>query len=112
MPNHPTDHGSHADRPPDHTAHRHRPHSPPYDNPNYEDHPDHGHEPPANPRYPDARIYGSYASNNPPPYVPHPFEHACFKPRKEDYKPPKTCHDHGDELCVRKDHRTLTSDEQ
>jgi tyrosinase len=46
--------------------------------------------------------------------VPHPFEHACFRPRKEDYKPPKTCDDHdGDEgLCIRKDHRMLTADEQ
>ena len=44
--------------------------------------------------------------------MPHPFEHTCFKPRKEDYKPPVTCDDHDDELCVRKDHRTLTADEQ
>ena len=71
-----------------------------------------------NPRYPDSRIYGDYASKNPPPYVPHPLEHTCFKPRKEDYKPRRpattmtTIYDHGHELCVRKDHRRLTTDEQ
>ena len=54
-----------------------------------------GHEPPDNPRYPDPRIYGDYASKNPPRYVPHPYEHTCFKPREEDYKPPTTCDDGG-----------------
>jgi tyrosinase len=44
--------------------------------------------------------------------VPHPFEHTCFKPRKEDYKPPRTCDDDTGELCFRKDHRRLTADEQ
>ena len=44
--------------------------------------------------------------------MPHPFEHTCFKPRKEDYKPPVTCDGHDGELCVRKDHRALTADEQ
>lgn len=100
-------------RPQDHKPHSHRRHDPPYEDPNYADPPDHRHEPPDNPRYPDARIYGSYASKRPPRYVPHPFEHTCFKPRKEDYKPPVTCDDHGDDqLCVRKDHRMLTADEQ
>ena len=63
--------------------HGHKPHDPPYYDPDYEKPPDHGHEPPDN-------------------------------PRKEDYKPPTRCddHGHGDELCVRKDHRALTSDEQ
>ncbi len=69
--------------------------------------------PPDNPRYPDPRIYGSYASKKPPRYVPHPYEHSCFKPREEDYKPPTTCGKEGDdELCVRRDHRTLTIDQQ
>jgi tyrosinase len=108
-------HGSHdrPDGPPDRKPHGHRPHDAPYYDPDYQHPPDHGHEPPDNPRYPDRRIYGDYASKRPPPYVPHPFEHTCFKPRKDDYKPPVTCDDHpDDELCVRKDHRTLTSDEQ
>ncbi len=73
----------------------------------------HHHHPPENPRYPDPRIYGSYASEYPPPYVPHPYEHSCFKPREEDYKPPMTCNgDDDEELCVRVDHRRLTSDQQ
>jgi tyrosinase len=74
---------------------------------------DYDHErPPDNPRYPDARIYGAYASKRPPPYVPHPYEHSCFKPREEDYKPPTTCYDDaGGGPCVRRDHRTLTSDQ-
>ena len=104
---HPDDHD-----PDDHPPHHHRPHDPPYYDPDYDNPPDHGHEPPANPRYPDSRIYGDYASKKPPRYVPHPFEHTCFKPRKEDYKPPVTCDDDDDELCVRKDHRALTADEQ
>ena len=94
----------------------HKPHTPPYYDPNYRRPLDHGHKPPDNPRYPDPRIYGDYASKTPPRYVPHPPEHTCFKPRKKDYKPPVTCdhedeHDHG-ELCVRKDHRMMTVDEQ
>ena len=32
-----------------------------------------------------------YASKRPPRYVPHPFDHTCFRPRKDDYKPPVTC---------------------
>jgi tyrosinase len=44
--------------------------------------------------------------------VPHPFDHLCFKPRKEDYKAPKSCEEPPPDLCVRKDHRTLTTDEQ
>jgi tyrosinase len=100
-------HGSHDEKP-----HGHRPHEPPYFVP--EDQGSHDHEPPDNPRYPDSRIFGSYASRRPPAYVPHPFEHMCFKPRKEDYKPPTTCddHDHDHDVCVRKDHRMLTADEQ
>ena len=102
----------------DDNSHGHKPHDPPYFVPGDQGSHDHGHAPPDNPRYPDSRIYGDYASKNPPPYVPHPLEHTCFKPRKEDYKPPTTCddhdddHDHGHELCVRKDHRRLTTDEQ
>ena len=91
----------------------HKPHTPPYYDPDYERPPDHRHEPPDNPRYPDRRIYGDYASKTPPRYVPHPFEHTCFKPRKEDYKPPVTCDgEPAGDLCVRKDHRSLTADEQ
>jgi tyrosinase len=104
------DDGSH-----DHPPHgHHRPHDPPYYDPDYDHPPTHPHEPPENPRYPDRRIYGDYASKRPPRYVPHPFEHTCFKPRRDDYKPPVTCDDHGghDDLCVRKDHRMLTVDEQ
>lgn len=100
-------HGSHNDKPQDH-----KPHNPPYYVPDEQGSHDHRYEPPDNPRYPDSRIYGSYASKKPPRYVPHPLDHTCFKPRKEDYKPPTTCDDHDDELCVRKDHRTMTSDEQ
>lgn len=76
--------------------------------------PEHRHpSPPDNPRYPDPRIYGDYASKKPPPYVPHPYEHTCFKPREEDYKRPVTCDGDGkEELCARRDHRTLTSDQQ
>jgi len=101
------DHGGY-DRPP-----HHRPHDPPYDDPDYGHPPDHPHDPPANPSYPDRRIYGDYAARRPPRYVPHPFEHSCFKPRKDDYKPPVTCDGNGDaDVCVRKDHRILTVDEQ
>ena len=109
------EHGGHDHGPDDRPPHHHRPHDPPYYDPNYDDPPSHGHEPPDNPRYPDPRIYGDYASKRPPRYIPHPFEHTCFKPRKDDYKPPVTCDDHDDHdthLCVRKDHRTLTADEQ
>jgi tyrosinase len=45
-------------------------------------------------------------------YIPHPYEHTCFKPRKEDYKPPVTCEEPDPDLCQRKDHRAMTSDEQ
>jgi len=81
-----------------------------YDKPQHEyDH----NRPPDNPRYPDSRIYGTYASKRPPEYVPHPYDHACFKPRKEDYKPPVTCDDSPDQdVCVRRDHRSLTTDQQ
>ena len=101
-------HDPHDDKP-----HGRRPHNAPYYDPDYEQPPDYGHEPPDNYRYPNRRIYGDYASKNPPSYVPHPFEHTCFKPRKEDYKPPVTCDgDRDSELCIRKDHRALTTDEQ
>jgi tyrosinase len=100
-------HGSHDDKP-----HARKPHDPPYYDPDYEQTPDYVHEPPDNPRYPERRIYGDYASKNPPPYLPHSFEHTCFKPRKEDYKPPATCGGDHDDLCIRKDHRMLTADEQ
>lgn len=85
----------------------------PHCEPDYEcGKPEHKHPcPPDNPRYPDPRIYGSYASKEQPCYVPHPFEHACFKPREEDYKPPATC-DGDEELCTRRNHRTLTADQQ
>lgn len=93
---------------------KHHPHGDPYEDPDYDRQPPphHPHEPPPNPRYPDERIYGSYAGKRPPVYVPHPFEHTCFKPRKEDYKPPITCDEPDSDLCVRKDHRSLTADEQ
>jgi tyrosinase len=109
----PHDHGTGGDGPHDHGTHGHRPHSLPYHDPDYDNPPDHPHEPPDNPRYPDPRIYGSYASKRPPRYVPHPFDHTCFRPRKDDYKPPVTCDGEQDtDLCVRKDHRMLTTDEQ
>jgi hypothetical protein len=69
-------------------------------------------EPPQNPRYPDSRIYGITRRSARRPTSPTGLDHACFKPRKEDYKPPVTCADHDDDLCVRKDHRALTTDEQ
>jgi tyrosinase len=90
----------------------HRPHTPPYYDPDYGRPLEHGHKPPENLRYPDPRIYGDYASATPPDYVPHPFEHTCFRPRKEDYKAPVTCGRPSEVLCVRKDHRALTADEQ
>jgi tyrosinase len=80
-----------------------------YDRPQHDDH----QRPPDNPRYPDSRIYGSYASKKPPVHIPHPYRHTCFKPRKEDYKPPVVCeHDDPNGLCVRRDHRTFTQDQQ
>jgi tyrosinase len=117
----PHGHEGHGRRPPrkkkddrhDHDGHGHKPHRSPCYDPDYEQPPEHEHEPPENPRYPDPRIYGSYASKRPPRYVPHRFEDACFRARCEDYKPPTTCDgDEEDELCVRKDHRSLTADEQ
>ena len=95
-----------------HGPHDHRSHEPLCYDPDYRNPPDHGHKPPANPRYPDPRIYGSYATKNPPRYIPHPIEHSCFRPRKDDCKPPHTCNGHDHDLCVRKDHRMLTTDEQ
>lgn len=92
--------------------HGQTPHSNPCEDPDYENPPHHPTGPPANPRYPDPRIYGSYSSKRPPRYVPHPFDHTCFKPRKEDYKPPASCHPPNDPRCVRPDHRTLTADQQ
>lgn len=85
----------------------------PYDDPDY-DRPHHRPErPPVNPRYPDPDLYGSYATDKAPPYVPHSYDHSCFRPRKEDYKPPVTCgEDPDDNLCQRKDARQLTADEQ
>ncbi len=99
-----------------HSGGRHQEHHrrAPYHDPDYErDAPDHRHTtPPENYRYPDQRIYGDYASKRPPIYVPHPFEHSCFRPRKDDYKPPVTCDEPEGDLCVRKDHRALSADEQ
>lgn len=83
----------------------------PYYDPDYNDPPPR-HDPPENSRYPGEHIYGQYASKRPPRYVPHPFDHACFRPRHDDYKPPVCCEDHDDDLCHRKDHRRLTTDEQ
>ena len=85
----------------------------PYEDPDYDKPTEHPHEPPENARYPETSYYGSYASAEPPPYVPHPVEHSCFRPRRNDYKPPVTCcPPEEDGLCHRKDHRALTSDEQ
>ncbi len=93
-----------------------------HDKPRYKPHceidydreePHHHPKPPENPRYPYARIYGAYASKEPPAYVPHPYDHSAFKPRKEDYKPPATCGCDDDEgSCARRDQRRLTADEQ
>lgn len=107
--------GRHAHPRPDPQRPPHAHTRPPYHDPDYDrDAHEHDHyTPPDNPRYPDRRIYGDYASKRPPAYVPHPYDHTCFRPRKEDYKPPVTCDGHGEgDLCVRKDHRTLTADEQ
>ena len=95
-------------RPPHHDR-RHLCHDVDYDAP----HGDHPSKPPPQVRYPDRRIYGSYASKSPPPYVPHPYDHSCFRPRKEDCKPPRGCDDEPSVgVCVRKNSRTLTSDER
>ena len=60
-PSGPHEHDNgHGDKP------GHRPHNPPYFDPDYEHPPEHEMEPPDNPRYPDARIYGRYASKRPP----------------------------------------------
>lgn len=85
----------------------------PYHDPDY-DHPvEQPTEPPVTPRYPDPGIYGSYASKQPPTYVPHPHDHSCFRPRRADYRPPASCDDPCDDgLCHRKDARRLTADEQ
>jgi tyrosinase len=87
----------------------------PYCEPDYAcETPEHGHlVPPDNRHYPDPRIYGAYASKELPRYIPHSYEHICFKPRKEDYKPPVSC-DGGDEggLCSRRNQRLLTVDQQ
>jgi tyrosinase len=101
-PPRPESHGSHGG------AHGRKP----YEDPDYDKPAEHPHEPPDNYRYPDRSIFGDYASKKPPPYVPHPYEHACFRPREEDYKPPVTCCEPDDELCQRKDSRALTADEQ
>ena len=90
---------------------QHQRHRKPYHEPDY-DHTPHEYEPPDNPRYPDRRIYGAYASKRPPRYTPHPLDHSCFRPRKADYKPPVPCDYVDDDLCHRKDHRKLTTDEQ
>jgi tyrosinase len=105
---------AHGDHEPHHgEGHGHKPHNPPYEDPDYDRPQEYQHKSPDNPRYPDPRIYGEYASKKPPRYVPHPFEHTCFKPRKDDYRPPVTCYDdQDDKLCIRKDHRRLTTDEQ
>ncbi len=88
-------------------------HDDPYHDPDYDHPPRHPSDPPANPRYPDPDLYGSYASKEPPSYVPHPFRHSCFRPRKDDYQPPVTCDGpREDDLCHRKDARRLTADEQ
>lgn len=87
-------------------------HRPPYHDPDYDRPDDHPSEPPINPRYPDRRIYGDYATRKPPPYVPHPFDHTCFRPRKQDYRPPTTCEDPGNGLCRRIDSRRMTADQQ
>ncbi len=87
----------------------------PYCEPNYErGKPELGDPvPPDNRHYPDPRIYGSYASKEPSRYVPHPYEHICFKPRKEDYKPPVPCNGDGEDgLCSRRNQRSLTVDQQ
>lgn len=89
-----------------------RGHREPYHDPDYDRPMDHPTEPPANPRYPYPHAYGDYATKRPPPYVPHPVDHTCFRPRKDDYKPPRTCHDDGGNGCVRIDHRTMTADQQ
>jgi hypothetical protein len=70
--NGPGHHGPGGQRQHDPHPSAHRPHDLPYLDPNYDEPPDHGHEPPNNPRYPDERIYGAYASKRPPRYVPHP----------------------------------------
>ena len=111
-PGHDHEHRDHDHPDQDQHDHGHRPHEPPYYDPDYQHPVHHDDEPPANPRYPYERIYGSYATKKPPRYVPHPIDHLCFKPRKEDYKPPVTCDEPDPHLCVRKDSRALTTDEQ
>ena len=75
-------------------------HQLPYEDPDYDKPVEHLHEPPENYSYPDRDIYGDYASDEPPPYVPHPFDHSCFRPRRDDYKPPVTCDDEPEDGCA------------
>ncbi len=84
----------------------------PYHDPDYDEPMVHRTEPPDNARYPERRIYGQYASQRPPQYVPHPIDHSCFRPRKQDYRPPVTCDDPHDGGCHRQDSRALTADQQ
>src|SRR5262245_11054916 len=92
--------------------HHHKPHALPYYDPDY----DQPHEflqvVPDNLRFPDRQLFGQYATLNPPTFVPHPSDHLAFKPRKADFKAPFTCDGQEEELCIRKDHRMMTVDEQ
>lgn len=96
------------------TKYQEKPKAKPYCKPDYDncDTDPHDHHPPDNPRYPDERIYGTYATKKPPKYIPHPYEHSTFCPREEDYKPPTKCEEDEPKRCVRIDHRALTSDQQ
>lgn len=91
---------------------RHKPHSLPYYDPDYDQPHQILHVPPENPRFPDLRIFGQYATRNPPAFILHPAEQMSFRPRKADFKAPFRCDGQDEELCVRKDHRAMTVDEQ
>ena len=97
---HGADYGPHG-----HGDHGHRPHNPLCEDPDYKHPPEHG---PSRRTTRVSRPAGSTAvrfEGAAALTFRTRFEHACFKPRKEDCKPPVTCDEPDTGLCVRKDHR-------
>lgn len=106
--------GSHGHGGPDGpgNGHHHHKHDLPYYDPDYDSPMQFMHPAPDSLRFPDQHIFGQYATLTPPAFVPHPPEHTAFKPRKADFLAPFTCEEPPADLCIRKDHRSLTVDEQ
>ena len=108
----PGHHGPHDHGAPQHGSHHHKPHDLPYYDPNYDEPHLMTHVMPDNARFPERRIFGEYATLTPPAFVPHPVDHISFKPRKADFRAPFSCDGQDEDLCIRKDHRAMTVDEQ